>query len=149
MKKLLTVLSVLMMATTFVFASGSKETSSTSQKVELTNYTFGGSSTVAPIANAAIAGFENFLQEHIGSKLKEDALYYKFKASNDLAINSVIQKKEKRINDAFAVHDKFLKKYPESNKIKELASMHKNLDKQLKDIKEQIQNFKNNTNNGL
>ena len=59
MKKLLTVLSVLMMATTFVFASGSKETSSTSQKVELTNYTFGGSSTVAPIANAAIAGFES------------------------------------------------------------------------------------------
>jgi len=56
-KKLFTILTVLTMATTFVFAGGSKETS-TPAKVEMTNYTFGGSSTVAPIANAAIAGFE-------------------------------------------------------------------------------------------
>ncbi|MBK5200960.1 MAG: phosphate ABC transporter substrate-binding protein [Spirochaetaceae bacterium] len=57
MKKLFTILTVLTMATTFVFAGGSKETS-TPNNVEMTNYTFGGSSTVAPIANAAIAGFE-------------------------------------------------------------------------------------------
>ena len=56
MKKLITLLTVLSMATTLVFASGSSETSTT--KVSRTNYTFGGSSTVAPIANAAIPGFE-------------------------------------------------------------------------------------------
>jgi len=99
--------------------------------------------------SAAIFAFENFLQDHIGSKLKEDALYYKFRASNDLATNSVIQKKEQRIKNAFIVYDKFLKVYPKSEKLKELTSLHKNLDKQLKEIQEQIENFKNNTNNGL
>ena len=98
---------------------------------------------------AAIAAFENFLQDHIGSKFKEDALYYKFKASNDLAVNSVVQKKEKRINDAFAIHDKFLKNYPESEKMKELTTLHEILEKELKQTKELIENFKNNTNNGL
>ena len=98
---------------------------------------------------AAITAFENFLQEHIGSKLKEDALYYKFKASNDLAIKSVIQKKEKRINDAFNIHDKFLKNFPESEKVKELTTLRKNLEEELKQTKELIENLKNNTNNGL
>ena len=57
MKKFITLLTVLSMATTLVFASGSSETSAS--KVSRTNYTFGGSSTVAPIANAAIPGFED------------------------------------------------------------------------------------------
>ena len=98
---------------------------------------------------AAIAGFENFLQEHIGSKLKEDALYYKFRASSDLAFKSVIQKKEKRIKDAFAVHDKFMKNYPESERVEELATLHENLNKELEQTKLKIDNFKNTTNNGL
>jgi len=98
---------------------------------------------------AAIAAFENFLQDHIGSKFKEDALYYKFKASNDLAINSIDQKKEKRINDAFTIYDKFLKNYPESEKMKELKTLREILEKELKQTKELIENFKNNTNNGL
>ena len=98
---------------------------------------------------AAIAAFENFLQDYIGSKFKEEALYYKFKASNDLAINSIDQKKEKRINDAFAIYDKFLKNYPESEKMKELTTLHEILEKELKQTKELIENFKNNTNNGL
>lgn len=98
---------------------------------------------------AAVASFENFLQDHIGSKFKEDALYYKFKASNDLAVKSVLQKKEKRINDAFAIHDKFFKNYPESEKMIELTALHENLEKELKLTKELIENFKNNTNNGL
>ena len=89
------------------------------------------------------------MQDHIGSKFKEDALYYKFKASNDLAVKSVLQKKEKRINDAFAIHDKFFKNYPESEKMIELTALHENLEKELKLTKELIENFKNNTNNGL
>lgn len=57
MKKLLSLLIVLCMASSVLFASGSSETSTS--KVSRKNYTFGGSSTVAPIANAAIPGFEN------------------------------------------------------------------------------------------
>jgi len=99
--------------------------------------------------SAAIAAFENFLQEHIGSSLKEEALFLKFKASNDLAINSVLSKKEKRITDAFAVHGKFLKNYPDSDRLKEMSSIIESLNKELVETKQQIENFKNNTNNGL
>ena len=99
--------------------------------------------------NAAVFAFENFLQEHIGSKLKEDALYFKFKASNDLATNSIAEKKEKRITDAMAVHDKFMKSFPESKRIKEVASLYKNLGKELKETKELIEKYTNSINNGL
>ena len=99
--------------------------------------------------NSAVAAFENFLQEHIGSSLKEDALYFKFKASNDLAINSIFEKKEKRLKDAITVHDKFMKSFPQSEKVKEVASLHKNLNKELKEIKELIEKYTNSIKDGL
>ncbi len=99
--------------------------------------------------NAAVAAFENFLQEHIGSSLKEDALYFKFKASNDLAVNSILEKKEERITDAITVHDKFMKSFPESERIKEVASLYKNLNNELKQTKELIEKYTNSINNGL
>ncbi len=98
---------------------------------------------------ASIAAFENFLQEHVGSKLKEDALYFTVMASNDLAMNSVIQKKEKRIKDTFTAHEKFVKIYPESDRINELNTLHINLEKELVRIQKQIEIFKNNRNDGL
>lgn len=98
---------------------------------------------------AAIAAFENFLQEHIGSSLKEEALFLKFKASNDLALNSVLSKKEMRINNAVAVHGKFLKNYPESSKLEEMSSILANLTKEMLETKRQIENYKNTINNGL
>jgi len=54
MKKILTILLILMMVTSVVFAQGRQETSKTATE----NYSFGGSSTVAPIANSAIPAFE-------------------------------------------------------------------------------------------
>lgn len=57
MKKILTILLLLVIASSLGFAGGSKEKTNNS-KVEITNYTFGGSSTLAPVVNAAIAGFE-------------------------------------------------------------------------------------------
>jgi len=55
MKKVLCTLAFMALAATTVFAGGNSETKVTQ---ETTKYTFGGSSTVAPIANAAIVGFE-------------------------------------------------------------------------------------------
>lgn len=55
MKKVLLALALMSLATTAVFANGNSEKQATQ---EITKYTFGGSSTVAPIANAAIVGFE-------------------------------------------------------------------------------------------
>ena len=101
--------------------------------------------------NAAIVAFDNFLIEYIGSDLKEDAMYYKFKASNDLAINSVLYKKEKRLNDAVAAHAKMKKTFPESKYMKELNKSLENLNKELVDTKELLQklNTNNTVTNGL
>ncbi len=99
--------------------------------------------------NAAVFAFENFLQDHIGSSLKEEALYFKFKASNDLAVKSILEKKEMRINNAITIHDKFMKSFPESKRAKEVASLHKNLTKELKQTKELIEQYTNRTDNGL
>lgn len=55
-KKLIMLTIALAAFSATVFAGGQTEQT---KKVEMTNYTFGGSSTVAPIANAAIPGFES------------------------------------------------------------------------------------------
>ena len=99
---------------------------------------------------ASIIAFENFMQDHIGSDLKEDALYYKFLASNELAVNSILLKKEERLQNAVTVYNKFKKNYSDSKRIKELDGLYNNLNKQIKQTKETIESFKNNTaNNGL
>jgi len=101
---------------------------------------------------AAIVSFENFMQDNIGTSLKEDALYYKFKASHDLALKSILQKKEKRLNDAKFVYEKFKKSFPESKRVEELNGLNDDLTKELKITKELIANIKvinTNKSNGL
>jgi outer membrane protein assembly factor BamD len=101
---------------------------------------------------AAIVSFENFMQDNIGTSFKEEALYYKFKASNDLALKSILQKKEKRLIDAQIVYEKFKKSFPESKRMEELNDLNENLIKEFKITKGIIANIKvTNTNksNGL
>ena len=101
---------------------------------------------------AAIVSFENFMQDNIGTSLKEEALYYKFKASHDLALKSILQKKENRIIDAQIVFEKFKKSFPKSERLEELNDLNENLTEELKITKGLIANIKvTNTNktNGL
>ena len=49
--------------------------------------------------------FNNLISEYLGTLLKEDALYYRFKAYHDLTLVSTIRKKEQRIEDAIAAHE--------------------------------------------
>ena len=67
-------------------------------------------------------------------KLKEEALYYRFKAYHDLVIVSTERKKPTRIKDAFAAYDKLIRNFPESKFLKDsdkLLSEIKNEQKQL------------------
>ena len=43
---------------------------------------------------SAIVAFDNLLSEYLGTSLREDALYYKFKSAYELGMNSIVQKKE-------------------------------------------------------
>jgi len=100
---------------------------------------------------AAIVAFDNFVSEHVGSPLKEDAYYYRFKAANDLAVNSILAKKEERLENAIASHAKFKKNFPDSDRMKELDKMLANLNKELESTKKLIQKLNENiiTSNGL
>lgn len=63
---------------------------------------------------SAIVVFDNLITDFLGTKLKEEALYYRFKAYHDLVIVSSERKKEDRIKDALAAYDKLKRNFPKS-----------------------------------
>ncbi len=68
---------------------------------------------------AAIVVFDNLIKDYLGTSLKEEALYYRFKAYHDLVIVSTQRKKENRIKEALAAYDKLVRNFPESNYLKD------------------------------
>ncbi len=76
---------------------------------------------------AAIKAFNNFLSDHPGSGLKEQAQYYRFLAAAELALNSVPSKIKKRTEDALDFLKKFKAIYPQSKFLKEMERYGKRL----------------------
>ena len=84
--------------------------------------------------NSAIVAFDNLINDFLGTKLKEEALYFRFKAYHDLVIVSTERKKLNRIKDAIAAYDKLVRNFPESKFLKDsdkLLTEIKNEQKQL------------------
>jgi outer membrane protein assembly factor BamD len=84
--------------------------------------------------NAAIAVFNNFLNDYPGSKFKEKALYYKYDTAYLLAKNSTDRKKKDRLETAVSYYNKWEKSATDSDLIK-------NADQSLKDINKQLEQF--------
>lgn len=82
--------------------------------------------------NAAIKSFDNFIFEFPGSVLREDALFYKFDAAYQQAMNSVEYKKELRLNQAKEYYTSFKKAYSDSKYIQEADKMALSLEEELK-----------------
>ena len=83
---------------------------------------------------SAIVAFDNLINDFLGTTLKEEALYLRFKAYHDLAIVSTQRKKLNRIKDAIAAYDKLVRNFPESKFLKDsdkLLAEIKNEQKQL------------------
>lgn len=80
---------------------------------------------------AAIAAFDNLMSDYLGTVYREEAMFLKFKASNDLAIKSVINKKEERINNAIKAHQKLKRNYPNSKFLAEADKLLEVLNKEL------------------
>ncbi len=87
---------------------------------------------------AAMTAFDTFNEENLGSVFKEDALFYKYKAAFDLSMNSVLVKKGQRLLVAKAAYAKFVKSFPESEHLKEVNNMLKQLEKELVNTREEI-----------
>jgi outer membrane protein assembly factor BamD len=63
---------------------------------------------------ATIQALDNLLEDFLGTKYKEEALYYQLKAAHDFALKSTDRRKEERIKAAIAAYDKLNKSFPES-----------------------------------
>ncbi|WP_298118957.1 outer membrane protein assembly factor BamD [Flavobacterium sp.] len=70
---------------------------------------------------AAIVALDNFVADFPGTPFKEEALYYKLDSAYQLAINSVPEKMEARLNNAKASYVTLMK-FKEDTKYKEKAN---------------------------
>jgi outer membrane protein assembly factor BamD len=79
---------------------------------------------------SALTAFDNLTSEYLGTGFREEALFYKLKASYELGMRSTERKKAGRLKAAIKAYDKLKRNYPESAFLKES-------DKLLKDIKQE------------
>lgn len=82
--------------------------------------------------NAAIKSFDNFIFEFPGSALREDALFYKFDAAYQQALNSVEYKKKGRLEQAQEYFVAFQKGYSDSKYTEDANRMALEIEEQLK-----------------
>lgn len=85
---------------------------------------------------AAIKSLDNFVGEFVGSKFREEALYYKFISSYEIAINSVESKKLQRLSDLKQLHNNIVRYYPET-------LFEEDLTKKMEVIEKEINTFTN------
>lgn len=91
---------------------------------------------------AAITAFDNLLEDYLGTSYKEEALYYKLKASHDFAIKSANVKKGARITVAKKAYEKFKKSFPESEYMKDSNEMLATLEFEEKELNKIINRLK-------
>jgi len=87
--------------------------------------------TISDFKSAQIA-FDNFISDFPGTPFKEDALFYKLDSAYKLALNSVPQKMEERLNNAKAAYISLMKFKPDSKYKEKATEMLASIDKDLK-----------------
>jgi outer membrane protein assembly factor BamD len=83
---------------------------------------------------AAIVAFDNLLSDYLGTSFKEEALYLKFKSAYELGMNSIIIKKEERLNTAIKFHERLQRNFPKSEYLIETEGLLENLNKELNSL---------------
>ena len=76
---------------------------------------------------SAIVAFDNVILDFLGTRYKEQAMFYKFKAAYELGVNSVYYKKEARIKEAIKVYTRYKKAFPSSEYLKEADDLYNKL----------------------
>ena len=79
---------------------------------------------------AAIVAFDNLLEDYLGTKYKEEALYYRLKAAHDFVLKSTDRRKPERIKTAKKAYDKLKRSFPESKFMEESNEMLATLNKE-------------------
>ena len=63
---------------------------------------------------AAMQAFDNLLEDFLGTKYKEEALYFKLKAAHDFVSKSTDRRKSERIEGAIEAYERLIKSFPET-----------------------------------
>lgn len=92
---------------------------------------------------AAITAFDNLIGDYLGTKYREEAMYLKFDAGYELAMNSYFTKKEERIKNAVKYHEKLKKSYPNSEFLEKTDKKIEDLNKELAAHEELAASFEN------
>ncbi len=85
---------------------------------------------------ASIAAFDNLLSDFLGTKYKEEALYYRLKAGYDYAIKSTNRRKPERIKEAIKAYEKLKRSFPKSKYLEDSDKMLSKLKKEESNIQE-------------
>mgnify|MGYP001791271772 CR=1 FL=1 len=72
---------------------------------------------------AAIAAIDNLLSDYLGTQYKEEALFFRLKASHDFAVKSTERRKKERIIEAIKAYDKLKRNFPETKYLEESNKM--------------------------
>ncbi|MFA5299990.1 MAG: outer membrane protein assembly factor BamD [Lutibacter sp.] len=72
---------------------------------------------------AAMVAFDNLLSDYLGTSFKEEAMYLKFKSAYHMGAESILSKKEERINEALKVYQRFERSFPNSKYLEETKDM--------------------------
>ncbi|MEO1032528.1 MAG: outer membrane protein assembly factor BamD [Bacteroidota bacterium] len=81
---------------------------------------------------AAIKSFNNFLLDFPGTKLRNEAMFYRLDAAYNLAMLSIDNLKEKRLKDAIGYYNALQKAYPNSEFLANATVMKEALDQELR-----------------
>ena len=85
-----------------------------------------------PILVSAIAALDNFIKDNPGSEYREEAFFYKIKATSNLGFNSTTGRKKERLEEAMGAYKSLMNAYPDTKYTKEAESIFKKMEKELK-----------------
>lgn len=77
--------------------------------------------------SSAMVAFDNVILDHLGTSLKEEAMFFKFKSAYQLGVNSVIRKQDKRVKEAIKIYTRYKKAFPKSEYLKEADDLYEKL----------------------
>ncbi|EDP69884.1 TPR repeat protein [Flavobacteriales bacterium ALC-1] len=83
---------------------------------------------------ASIKSFNNFLFDFPGATLRKEAMFYRFDAAYNLAVNSVNYLKEERLKEAIDYYESFKKAYADSEFVGDATVMKEKLEQELNTI---------------
>ena len=86
---------------------------------------------------SAINAFDNFISSYPGTPFREDALYYKFLSSYEIATNSILSKQLSRLKELKDIYETLTRYYPETLFLEDL-------DKKMNRVTKEIALLENN-----